>query len=81
MQIKTVQKDANKLVVPVRKKNHNKNLNKTYWYTYKDIDFLVGVDLRNENIYFIPISYVEKYKSTISITTIDMFKNNIIGAL
>jgi hypothetical protein len=81
MQIKTIEHYKNKKQVPLRKKNHSRSSNTSYLYTVDDIDFMVGVDTTTQDIFFIPISFLENYTSVISTEKIQDFKNNIIGAL
>ena len=76
MQIKTVQKAHDKKIIPLRKISHNMGDYKIKYYTSKDIDFFIGVDLDTESIYILPIKLVEKYKSTIQIDKCTQFKNN-----
>lgn len=63
-------------VIPVRKISHNKKEYKVFHYTKKDIDFFLAVDLDTENIYVMPISFVEQYSSSIGLKTAEKFKNN-----
>ena len=76
IQIKTIQTDGTKRVLPVRKINHNHNEYKVYHYTKQDIDIFVGVDIENEDLYIIPISFIETIKSSISINKLGEYKNN-----
>ena len=62
--------------MPVRKVNHNLESYKIVYYDDTNVDYLVGVDLDTEDIYFVPIEVVSKYKSAISISSISKFKNN-----
>lgn len=75
-QIKKIQHDRNHKVLPTRKVNHNLECYKITYYTDSKIDYLVGVDLDTEDIYFVPIDVVSKHKSAISISSISKFKNN-----
>ena len=45
-------------------------------YTANEIDFFFGVDLETENIYVVPIEFSSKYKSSISIKTLEPYLNN-----
>ena len=76
LQIKTVQLDKNKKVIPVRKLSHNKTEHKVSLYTKEMIDYFVGVDINTEEIYIIPVSFSSQYKSSISIISAEQFKNN-----
>ena len=49
---------------------------KVKYYTDKDIDYFIGVDLINEDLYILPISVSQKIKSSISIKQRIDFKNN-----
>ena len=74
-QIKLVGND-NK--IPVRKISHNQGQYKIHHYTSNEIDYFVGVDRNTNDLYIIPISVIEKYKSCISITKLQEYKNNFI---
>ncbi len=75
-QIKILQKDRDKKVLPVRKISHNQGEYKVHHYTSDEIDFFIGVDIETEDIYIIPISFIEQYKSSIAISKLELFKNN-----
>ena len=81
LQIKSVQVDRHQLVIPVRKLNHNKTTHKTYLYSEEDADFIVGVDLQSEEIYFVPYSYYRNYTSAMAVSKLKSFLNNLNGAL
>ena len=49
---------------------------KVKYYTDKDIDYFIGVDLINEDLYILPVSISQKIKSSISIKQCVDFKNN-----
>ena len=70
-QIKILQKDRDKKVLPVRKISHNQGEYKVHHYTSDEIDFFIGVDIETEDIYIIPISFIEQYKSSIAISKLD----------
>lgn len=77
IQIKTFQIDKNnKKTLPVRKISHNQGAYKIHHYTSDEINFFFGVDLDEEDIYVIPIDFIEKYSSAISIKTLLPYKNN-----
>ena len=76
MQIKTIQTDNGRKVLPVRKISHNQGEYKVHHYTKNEINYFVGVDLETEELYIIPIDFIEKYKSSISINTLQLYKNN-----
>jgi hypothetical protein len=67
LQIKTVTKSGTQRVIPVRKFSHNMGEYKVTRYTSNDIDYFIGCDLETEDIYIVPISIMEKVKSSISI--------------
>ena len=78
VQIKTVMTDKRdgRKSVPMRKLTHNKTEHKTHLYTSEDIDYFIGVDIETEDVYVIPISFSQRYTSSISINTLEPFKNN-----
>ena len=45
-------------------------------YTKDDIDFFIGADLENEDLYILPIVFSSKYSSAISIKNCQPYKNN-----
>lgn len=49
---------------------------KIKYYTDKDIDYFIGVDLIKEDLYILPVSVSQKIKSSISINHCINFKNN-----
>ena len=49
LQIKTVQYDRGKGLIPVRKISHNMGEYKIKKYTKEDIDFFIGADLNTED--------------------------------
>lgn len=81
LQIKSIQNDRNNLVIPVRKLNHNKTSHRTYLYSEENANFIVGVNLDTEDVYFVPYSYYKNYTSTMSVTKLKSFQNNLNGAL
>jgi hypothetical protein len=62
--------------IPMRKISHNMGKYKVTLYTDKDIDYFVGVDLINNDLYILPISFSSQYKSSISINMCQLYKNN-----
>ena len=64
----------------MRKLSHNKTSHKTYLYEEKDADYIVGVNLETEDLYFVPYSYYKNYNSTMSISKLSVFLNNLNGA-
>ena len=76
LQIKTIQIDNNRKVLPIRKISHNQGEYKVHHYSKKEIDYFIGVDLETEDLYIIPIEFVEQYKSSISINKLQPYKNN-----
>lgn len=75
-QIKTIQLDRGYKILPIRKINHNQNQYKVYNYTSNEIDYFIGADLDTEDLYIVPIQVVEKYKTSISVSSIQNYKNN-----
>jgi len=75
-QIKTIQKEKDRKILPVRKISHNQGDYKIHHYTSEEVDFFIGVDIETEDLYIIPISFVEQYKSAIAISKLEPFKNN-----
>lgn len=78
IQIKTVQKAKYSKIIPIRKISHNMGEYKIKRYTKKDIDYFVGVDVDAEDIYILPINFLSKYSSAISIKNCLNYKNNFI---
>ena len=76
MQIKTIQMDRGYKKLPVRKISHNQRQYKIFNYTSDEIDYFIGVDVDTEDLYIVPIDIVEKYKSAISVSTLEYYKNN-----
>ena len=76
MQIKTIQMDRGYKKLPVRKISHNQGQYKIFNYTSDEIDYFIGVDIDTEDLYIVPIDIVEKYKSAISVSTLEYYKNN-----
>ena len=76
LQIKTVQIDRGKKIIPVRKLSHNKTEHKTEYYSSDIIDYFIGVDIDTEDVYIIPSTISSTYKSAISINSVESFKNN-----
>lgn len=79
IQIKTAKysdsKHKNKLI-PVFKVSHNMGQYKIHWYTKDEIDYFIGVDVDTEDIFIIPIDIIEKYKSSMALSTAEPWKNN-----
>lgn len=76
MQIKTIQMDRGYKKLPVRKISHNQGQYKIFNYTSDEIDYFIGVDIDTEDLYIVPIDIIEKYKSAISVSTLEYYKNN-----
>jgi len=76
IQIKTVQISNGSRIIPVRKISHNMGEYKIKRYTKDDIDFFIGADLENEDLYILPIVFSSKYSSAISIKNCQPYKNN-----
>lgn len=75
-QIKTIQKNGNSKVLPVRKISHNQGQYKVHHYTTEEVDYFVGSDIEEETLYIVPIEFVSQYKSSISVRTLEPYKNN-----
>ena len=77
-QIKTIQIDRDSKKLPVRKISHNQGEYKIHLYTADEVDYFVGVDVETEDLYIVPIGFIEQYKSSIAISTLiaNGFKNN-----
>lgn len=77
-QIKTIQMDRGSKKLPVRKISHNQGEYKIHLYTANEVDYFVGVDVETEDLYIVPINFIEQYKSAIAISTLitNGFKNN-----
>lgn len=62
----------------MRKISHNQGEYKVHLYTQNEIDYFIGVDIETEDIYVVPINFVENYKSSIAVSTLTTngFKNN-----
>lgn len=84
-QIKTIQIDRGSKKLPVRKISHNQGEYKIHLYTADEVDYFVGVDIDTEDLYIVPINFIEQYKSSIAVSTLtdNGFKNNFtqFGAL
>ena len=76
IQIKTVQWNSTYKAIPMRKISHNMGEYKIKRYTKDDIDFFIGADLENEDLYILPIAFSSKYSSAISIKNCQPYKNN-----
>lgn len=76
LQIKTIQTSRDHKNLPVRKISHNQGEYKIHNYTSDEIDFFIGADVETDDLYIIPVSIIEQYKSAISITTLEFYKNN-----
>lgn len=61
--------------LPVRKISHNQGQYKIFRYTEEDIDFFFGVDIEEEVIYVVPVSFSSKYSTSIGLKTLQQFKN------
>ena len=81
IQIKTIQhgRSGEYKKLPVRKLSNNRGENKQKHYTVADIDYFIGADLDTNDLYIVPISFVVKFGSSISVRTLEAngFKNNI----
>lgn len=75
-QIKTIQKDGGSKKLPVRKISHNQGEYKIHLYTADEIDYFVGSDTEEECLYIVPIDFVMNYKSSISVRTLEPYRNN-----
>ena len=78
IQIKTVQNEKNSKLIPVRKISHNMGEYKIKYYTKNDIDYFIGVDLETEDLYILPIKFSSQYKSSIRLSSCEVYKNNFI---
>ena len=78
IQIKTVQTERNSKLIPVRKISHNMGEYKIKYYTKNDIDYFIGVDLETEDLYILPIEFSSQYKSSIRLSSCEIYKNNFI---
>ena len=76
IQIKTIQTDKNRKILPVRKINYNKGYYKIHLYDKTEIDYFVGVDIETDDLYIVPIEFIMNYKSAISIKNLEPYKNN-----
>lgn len=76
IQIKTIQINRNKKCIPIRKVSHNMGQYKIHHYTKDEIDYFIGVDVDTEDIFIIPVDVIEKYKSSIALSTAEPWKNN-----
>lgn len=75
-QIKTIQKDRDRKVLPVRKISHNQGEYKIHHYDATEIDYFIGSDLETDDLYVVPIEFIVQYKSSIGINTLEPYKNN-----
>lgn len=76
IQIKTIQTDRNKKVLPVRKISHNQGQYKIHLYDKTEVDYFIGVDIDTEDLYIVPIEIIMNYKSAICIKNLEQYKNN-----
>lgn len=76
IQIKTIQIDKNRKVLPVRKISHNQGQYKIHLYDKTEVDYFVGVDIDTEDLYIVPIDFIMNYKSAIGIKNLEIYKNN-----
>lgn len=76
IQIKTIQTENNKKIIPLRKISHNMGKYKIKLYTKDDIDFFIGADIESNDLYILPISFSSKYTRSVSINNCQEFKNN-----
>lgn len=76
IQIKTIQNDKNRKVLPVRKISHNQGQYKVHLYDKTEVDYFIGVDIETEDLYIVPIEFIMNYKSAISIKNLEHYKNN-----
>ena len=76
IQIKTVQLENNKKIVPLRKISHNMGEYKIKIYTEKDIDYFIGIDVDTRDLYILPISFSSQYKRSVSVSNCLVYKNN-----
>lgn len=76
MQIKTVGISDKVKVIPVRKISHNMGEYKVKRYTKDDIDYFIGADVEEEDLYILPIAFSSTYASSISINKCNQYKNN-----
>lgn len=51
---------------------------KIKYYTKNDIDYFIGVDLETEDLYILPIKFFSQYKSSIRLSSCEVYKNNFI---
>ncbi len=56
--------------LPVRKLTHSKTTHKTHHYSKDNIDFFVGVDVENEEVYVLLMSFVETYRGAIALSVV-----------
>jgi hypothetical protein len=75
-QIKLITYDRGSKKLPVRKISHNQGEYKVHLYTADEIDYFVGADIEEENLYICPISFISNYKSAVSVSTMQPYKNN-----
>lgn len=45
-------------------------------YTRDDIDYFIGVDIKTEDLYILPVEFSSQYTSAITITNCIQYKNN-----
>lgn len=72
LQIKTLNSEGG---LSVRKISHNQGQYKIFRYDGNTIDFFIGVDVENENIYIVPESFSSKYVNTIGKKALEPFRN------
>jgi len=76
-QVKTLASGRGAKKLPVRKIGCNSKTNtKSYVYSSKDVDFMIGVDVDTFDVYVVPIQDIAQYKSLVSINILSKYKNN-----
>lgn len=65
-------------MIPFRHKTYSRTKSVSDYYTCKDVDYFIGVDLRKFDIYIIPISSIEGLHSK-TVNKLTEYKNNFDG--
>lgn len=76
-QVKSIQYGHRFNGLPVRKSGGQKC--RTYRYCVRDVDYMIGSDLKTMDVYVVPIEVCSRYKAVISIKALNEggFKNNL----
>ena len=75
VKITSINESGSKQIV-TRKLTHSKTTHKTHYYTSKEIDFYVGVDIDELDLYILPMEVYSEIKSSKVLSNLQEYKNN-----